>query len=155
MPKPIVNSTNLIFFDHFSAPSSINDPLSGGECLSSFGAPISPDVILGGFNGTAYENSTTLIITFVVNNHKNQKDLGKALAWEKAFIAFMTDYAKSNKDLLKISFSAERSVQDELHRESFTDITTIIVSYLIMFAYITIALGQVNHLDRIMVCRTD
>lgn len=55
------------------------------------------------------------------------------------------------KSNLSMSFSSERSIEDELNRESNADIITILVSYMIMFLYITIALGQVNQCSRIMV----
>ena len=119
-------------------------------CLGAYGGPVAPDIALGGFDGTAYQNATTLIITFVVNNHKNKSKLGKALAWEKAFLEYMKSYKNEN---LTISFSAERAIQDELDRESDTDIITIVVSYLIMFLYITVALGQFTDCNRIMVNR--
>ena len=114
-----------------------------------------PDMVLDGFDGKAYQNATTLIITFVVNNHKDTTKLKKAMAWEKAFIEFMKDYTKDPKnENLTISFTAERAIQDELNRESATDIYTILVSYLIMFAYITVALGQLDCKDcsRLLVC---
>lgn len=114
-----------------------------------------PNLAFGGFEGTAYQNASTLIITFVVKNHKNTTKLKKAMAWEKAFIEFMKDYTKDPKNgNLTISFTAERAIQDELNRESATDIYTILVSYLIMFAYITVALGQLDCKDcsRLLVC---
>ena len=107
---------------------------------------------MGGFNGTAYENASTLIITFVVNNHKDKSKLTKALAWEKEFLKYMHDYVNDpQNDNLNISYSAERSIQDELDRESDTDIYTIIVSYLIMFLYVTVALGQYRDCSTILV----
>ena len=38
----------------------------------------------------------------------------------------------------------QRSVQDELERGSHSDILTVAISYVIMFLYIAIALGEVN-----------
>lgn len=116
------------------------------------GIPINPNIVLGGFNGTEYNMANALIITFVVNNHKDESKNAKAEAWEKAFIEYMKNYvSQSSNSNLTISFTSERSIQDELDRESETDIATIIVSYSIMFIYITIALGQVNSCGRIMV----
>ena len=76
------------------------------------------------------------------------------MAWEKAFLEYMKKYVEegSNKDL-NISFSAERAIQDELDRESNTDIITIFVSYMIMFLYITVALGQFKSFSRILVSK--
>lgn len=68
----------------------------------------------------------------------------------------MKSYVNSTagkNDSLKISFSAERSIEDEINRESGADIMTILTSYLIMFAYVAIALGRFASCDvgRIMV----
>ena len=41
-----------------------------------------------------------------------------------------------------MSFSTERSIQDELDRESQSDIATILISYIAMFLYITLTLGN-------------
>ena len=123
-------------------------------CLAEYGGPVDPNIALGGFNGTAYENATTLIITFVVNNYQDKSKLNKAMAWEKAFLEYMEKYVKerSNKDLI-ISFSAERAIQDELDRATNTDIITIFVSYMIMFLYITVALGQFKSCSRFLVSK--
>ena len=43
---------------------------------------------------------------------------------------------------LEITYSSERSVQDELDRESYTDATTVSFSYLAMFIYIAFALTK-------------
>ncbi|KAK3735159.1 hypothetical protein QZH41_020257, partial [Actinostola sp. cb2023] len=149
------------FHDHVryctSAPSSLSDEKwGGGPCLGENGIPVNPNIILGGFNGTNYNMANAMIITFAVSNHKDESQNARAEAWEKAFIAYMKQYVKDpqNKNLT-ISYSSERSIQDELDRESETDILTILVSYTIMFVYITIALAQVNSCGRIMVCSVD
>lgn len=60
----------------------------------------------------------------------------------------------SNPDNTKhmdVAFKAERSIEDELERETSGDILTIAVSYLIMFFYITFSLGQVSTPSRFLV----
>lgn len=47
-----------------------------------------------------------------------------------------------NTKHMDISFYTERSVEDELMRETSGDVKTIAISYLIMFLYITFSLGQ-------------
>ncbi|XP_068736144.1 NPC intracellular cholesterol transporter 1-like isoform X1 [Montipora capricornis] len=143
------------FHDHViyctSSPTSYDGHLSI-PCLGAYGGPVAPNIALGGFDGSAYNNASTLIISFIVNNHKDKNKLKKALAWEKAFVNFMKDYVSNPKNgNLMISFNAERSIQDELERESKTDVITILVSYLIMFLYITVALGQYTDCSTIMI----
>jgi Niemann-Pick C1 protein len=88
------------------------------------------------------------VVTFVINNHNDDSKNGKAKAWEKEFINYMKNFDDPDLD---VAFMAERSIEDEIERESHADIYTIIVSYLIMFLYITFALGQINQCDRFMV----
>lgn len=140
-------------FDHFLAcvqgPAAINDQTKlNMSCLSDYGAPAFPWVIMGGYDGENYQNATAFVITFVVNNHLDEKLNGKAEAWEAEFIKFMKSYKNTN---MTVSYSSERSIQDELDRESRSDILTILVSYLIMFAYITLALGQFHSFETILI----
>ena len=47
-----------------------------------------------------------------------------------------------SNDLMDISYVSERSIEDEVIRESVGDIVTISVSYIMMFAYVTLSLGK-------------
>ena len=67
--------------------------------------------------------------------------LGPALAWEKAYIDFLKNYKSEN---FTLAFNSERSIQDEIDRESMGDVATIVISYLVMFVYVTLALGDYN-----------
>ncbi len=78
-----------------------------------------------------------------------------AEAWEKVFLEYMKNFTETQK-LLRISgqsdkianftvyYSAERSIQDELNRQSRSDIFTILISYTIMFLYVTLTLGHIR-----------
>ncbi|KAF0046827.1 NPC intracellular cholesterol transporter 1 isoform X2 [Scophthalmus maximus] len=142
------------YHSHFlycvSAPASLNDTtLLHDPCLGTFGGPIFPWLALGGYDDTNYNNATALVITFPLNNYLNDSArLGKALAWEKEFIKFMKNFHNPN---LTIAFNAERSVEDEINRESNGDISTIVISYAIMFIYISLALGHIQSFRRVMV----
>lgn len=46
--------------------------------------------------------------------------------------------------MLDIAFNAERGIEDELMRESVGDLGTIAVSYILMFLYITVSLGNLS-----------
>ncbi|XP_034038558.1 NPC intracellular cholesterol transporter 1 [Thalassophryne amazonica] len=142
------------FHSHFlycvSAPASLNDTTTLHDpCLGTFGGPVFPWLVLGGYDGINYNNATALVITFPVNNYLNDSvKLGKALAWEDEFINFMKNYNNPN---LTIAFSAERSIEDEINRESNSDIKTIVLSYIIMFVYISLALGHIHSCSRLLV----
>ncbi|XP_055386647.1 NPC intracellular cholesterol transporter 1 isoform X2 [Condylostylus longicornis] len=130
------------------------------DCLGAYGGPIDPAIALGGFlekgeqlSGTTdYKKATAVILTFLVNNHHDKNEIGSALEWESKYVEFMEDYIKHNKSAnMNIAFTSERSIEDELNRESQSDVSTILVSYLIMFAYIAISLGHVEHRSRIFI----
>lgn len=65
------------------------------------------------------------------------------------FINFLKNYDNPN---LTISFSAERSIEDEINRESRSDVSTVVISYVVMFVYISIALGHIQSWGRLLVC---
>ena len=74
-----------------SNPSSINASDTFKPCLSQFGGPSSPNVVVGGYSdhspvgaGPPYSNATALIVTFVVNNYLDEAENAKAEAWEAA-----------------------------------------------------------------------
>ncbi|OPJ83373.1 Niemann-Pick C1 protein isoform A [Patagioenas fasciata monilis] len=131
------------------APASLNDTsLLHDPCLGTFGGPVFPWLVLGGYDEENYNNATALVITFPVNNYYNDsRNLMKALAWEKEFIKFLKNYDNPN---LTISFSAERSIEDEIDRESNSDISTVVISYIVMFVYISIALGHIQSCRRVL-----
>jgi len=63
----------------------------------------------------------------------------------------MKNYTAQPHPDIEVAFSAERSIEDELDRESHSDVSTIVVSYIIMFAYIALALGQIRTCSRLLV----
>jgi len=126
------------------------------SCLAKYGGPIEPAIALGGFEtpeggSPKYETSKALIITFLVNNHHNKTNLGPAKEWEKRFVEYMQNWTATMPDWVDVAFTSERSIEDELERGSKSDISTIIVSYVIMFMYIALALGQMKTCDRLLV----
>ena len=126
-------------------------------CLAKYGGPIDPAIAFGGFlksndfnsEKPNYEKATAVIMTFLVNNKHNKSELIPALEWERNFVELMQSYTSANKSsILDIAFTSERSIEDELNRESKSDISTILVSYLLMFVYIAVSLGHVDECKR-------
>ena len=161
------------FLDHFLMcsrnPANPSDGLAPPQsCMSRGGIPVQPYFVLGGFvdeNATHfpkdpdYSKATALVITLLVDNYdihssdpEDQLELRKAMSWEKAFVQFMQNFTSvpENVEHMDIAFNSERSVEDELEKETSGDILTIAVSYLIMFFYITFSLGQVNKVSTFM-----
>lgn len=141
------------YISHFETcvanPTNTNDTL-GLSCLGDYGGTVMPFVGLGGYptptpDRPQYGNASAIIITFIINNHKDAEKNRKAEAWEKSVIDFMKAYKNEN---MTISFTTERSIEDELDRESQSDILTILLSYMAMFLYVTVTLGKYTVFDR-------
>ncbi|XP_011630043.1 NPC intracellular cholesterol transporter 1-like [Pogonomyrmex barbatus] len=67
------------------------------------------------------------------------------------FINFMKNWTATKKPaFMDVAFTSERSIEDELNRESQSDIVTILVSYIIMFGYIAVSLGQIRSCARLL-----
>ena len=56
------------------------------------------------FSGDNYENSTALVITFAVQNTKDEKFQQMALDWEEQFLRLVSSYSSDN---ISVSYSAE------------------------------------------------
>ncbi|XP_076437724.1 NPC intracellular cholesterol transporter 1-like [Babylonia areolata] len=143
------------YLDHLlyclQAPASVADTTALHDtCLGTYGGPVFPWTALGGYNGTDYKDATALVITFVVNNHREEADNEKAKAWEAEFLRFMHNYTQHQPNMT-IAYSAQRSIEDELTRESESDVITIVISYLIMLLYIAIFLGHFRSFSTILV----
>lgn len=136
----------------FLPPDSRRNPtnIKAPSCVKPGAVPlIYPEVALGGF-GSNFSMARALIITLPVNNYNDPSENEDALLWEEGFLNFMHNYSRNHPEL-DIAFKAERSIEDELDRQSQSDIVTVAVSYLIMFIYILLALGDINHCQTILV----
>ena len=65
----------------------------------------------------------------------------------------ITEFMKDNEmeEMMEIAFMTESSIQDELDRSSSGDFLTIGISYLIMFLYISLALGNTSSFSTCLV----
>lgn len=151
LPYTYIDHIDLCFRNPVAMDTTLDIP-----CLGEYGGPILPFTALGGFlNGSQilganppYKDASALVISLVVNNFNDKEKVEKAKAWEEAFLKFIKDY---DNPMMDIAFSAERSIQDELQRESEGDVITILISYCIMFAYIALALGSYTRCSRVLV----
>ena len=114
-------------------------------CMAQFGGPIDPYMVLGAFpthdDVPNYAKAQALVITITIRNHQKGEQLDHALLWEKHFLEYMKTY---HSEWFDVKYRAERSIEDEIERESKSDIKTVLISYLIMFLYIAIALGRIR-----------
>ncbi|KAH9693858.1 SSD domain-containing protein [Citrus sinensis] len=121
------------------------------SCMSAFKGPLDPSTALGGFSGNNYSEASAFVVTYPVNNAVDREgnETKKAVAWEKAFVQLAKDelLPMVQSKNLTLAFSSESSIEEELKRESTADAITIVISYLVMFAYISLTLGDTPHLS--------
>ncbi|KAL2936836.1 NPC intracellular cholesterol transporter 1-like protein 1b [Bienertia sinuspersici] len=127
----------LYCFQHFTSTDT---------CLSAFKAPLDPSTALGGFSGNNFSEASAFVVTYPVTNMVDESSdaNAKAVEWERAFIKLAKEelLPMVQHSNLTLSFSSESSIEDELKRESNADVITILISYLVMFAYISLTLGD-------------
>ena len=119
------------------------------QCLPSFQDPLQPGRVLGGY-GDSIKNlidAKALIVTWVVNNHPQGSE-GEARAedWEKALKheILTSVQAEAQERGLRVSFNTERSLEEELNKSTNTDAKIVVVSYVVMFLYASLALGSAS-----------
>jgi Niemann-Pick C1 protein len=129
-------------------------------CFAPYNGPVLPSVGFGGYlrpgelAGDASDiiKATAVVVTILVDNYLEKDKLALAYEWEKNFIAFMKRWeAESKPDFMEIAFNSERSIEDELDRTSKAEAFTVLISYAVMFVYISIALGRIRSLKTILV----
>lgn len=64
------------------------------------------------------------------------------------FIDFMKNFSSPTMD---IGFTAERSVQDAIEELSEGESLTVIISYIVMFLYVALALGKLKGFKKFLV----
>lgn len=115
------------------------------ECLPDFQQPLSKDMILGGYDPSGgVLDAKAMITTWVVNNYPQSTPGEKrAMDWEKGLQNILRTAQQEAMDRgLRLSFSTERSLEEELNESTNTDAKIVVISYIIMFLYASLALGS-------------
>lgn len=114
------------------------------DCLPDFQQPLDKDMVFGGYKDEDVLTSEALIVTWVVNNHdEGSPGERRALDWEAGLISVLRDAQKEAEERgLRLSFSTERSLEEELNKSTNTDAKIVVISYIIMFLYASLALGS-------------
>ena len=107
-----------------------------GECLPPFGQPIDPKLILGGASGN-WLNAKALVVTWVVDNFNDDR-VHKAEEWERTLRGYLGNLTR---DGVTISYSTGISLEEELNKSTNTDVKIVVLSYLVMFLYVSLTLG--------------
>lgn len=117
------------------------------SCLPEFKQPLKPEMILGGYGESGDPlNAQALIATWVVDNHpQGSEGEAEAMDWENSFKRiFEVVQEEANERGLRVSFNTEVSLEQELNKSTNTDAKIVVISYIIMFIYASLALGSVT-----------
>ncbi|TAQ85978.1 hypothetical protein B7494_g5694 [Chlorociboria aeruginascens] len=115
------------------------------DCRPAFGQPIAPNMILGGYDESGdVADASAIIVTWVVNNYvETSKEVALAMDWEASLISTLLDLqVEAEERGLRLSFSTEISLEQELNKTTNTDAKIVVISYIIMFFYASLALGS-------------
>lgn len=115
------------------------------ECRGEEGLLTEANLVLGGYTDDDITGARAIIMNFLLTNSKDEEAVERAEAWEKEFIKLALNHPLG--DDIRVSFNTERSIGDEIERESDADIDIIIISYAVMFIYISLALGRLSPFD--------
>uniref|UniRef100_A0A6Q2YRP6 SSD domain-containing protein n=1 Tax=Esox lucius TaxID=8010 RepID=A0A6Q2YRP6_ESOLU len=142
--------------DHFIY--CVNSPLSFKDitdlkmsCMADYGAPVFPFLAVGGYESN-YTNAEALILTFSLNNYPRENvKFNIAMEWEQRFLDILKEYQMSPGNPFTFAYMAERSLEDEINRTTAEDIPIFMISYAVIFVYISVALGEYTSFSRILV----
>ncbi|CAJ2505277.1 Uu.00g126710.m01.CDS01 [Anthostomella pinea] len=115
------------------------------ECRPDFGQPIEPNMILGGYkDDSQVTEAPAMTVTWVVNNYPpGNPELAHAKDWERSLKNRLLQAQSEADNLgLRLSFSTEISLEEELNDSTNSDATIVAISYLVMFIYASVTLGS-------------
>ncbi|CAL1681672.1 unnamed protein product [Lasius platythorax] len=146
----IVEGYEVNYLDHlYMCMQNPFNPL----CLAPYKGPIIPAIAIGGFlregefeyDSADYSKATGVILTFLVRNSLKEEDLVPVIKWEQRLLDFMAKWNQDGRpDFMDVAWTTEKSIQDELDRTSKAEVITMVISYLVMFVYIALALGRIK-----------
>lgn len=119
------------------------------ECLPDYQQPLGPQYVMGGVPTNAdgakeYINAKALVVTYVVSDSLDLEVQARAMEWERVLRAYLERLsADAPSDAgLNIAFSTGVSLEEEIGKSSNTDVTIVVLSYVAMFFYIALTLGN-------------
>ena len=123
-------------------------------CFDSIGTPIQINAIFGmqGCEGgeeisecsVCNKTARSMSVTFLLQNDfytNKAAEKWEQEVFQKSILEFNEQEEKNNSDL-RIFYMMERSVSDELEIESAQNVVVVVISYLAMFIYISMMMGE-------------
>ncbi|GLD99513.1 hypothetical protein PINS_up008239 [Pythium insidiosum] len=124
-------------------------------CMDQNGIPVMRNVVFGGLSsdschanpdpcGESTPRATALMVTFLLHNDpENATYTALVEAWEEqVFLRLAAAYEPA--DGMRLAYMAQRSVADSLEVQTKQNAFVVVVSYLVMFLYVSMSLGTFN-----------
>ncbi|CCL99443.1 uncharacterized protein FIBRA_01461 [Fibroporia radiculosa] len=124
------------------------------ECLPDFQQPLAPQYVLGGVPQTdvpsRFLDAEALVVTFVVSDSLDAEEQERAMEWERALRDYLQDLSERapREAGLEIAWSTGVSLEEEINKSTNTDVKIVILSYLAMFFYVSLTLGNGSSVGR-------
>jgi Niemann-Pick C1 protein len=120
------------------------------SCLPDFQQPLAPQYVLGGVpQNPGLENinwldARALIVTYVVSDSLDVATRQRAEEWERALRTYLEHVAEASPRTAAsdVAFSAGISLEEELNKSTNLDIKIVVLSYVVMFIYVSLTLGN-------------
>ena len=119
------------------------------DCLPDFQQPLAPKYVLGGVptkgsDRNAYLEAEALVVTYVVADSLLPEVQEMAMEWEETLKSYLYDLSQraGSEAGLEIAFSTGVSLEEEINKSTNTDVKIVVLSYLAMFLYVSMALGS-------------
>lgn len=129
-------------------------------CMDEIGTPVMKEVVLGGVSvdplqenpdpcGGTVPAATSLVLVVLLENPDDDEYRDRAEAWEKEVFLKIAEEAAARfpNDIqtpMDVVYYSERSVQDAIKQTTSDNEFVVVISYIIMFLYVSMALGRAN-----------
>ncbi|KAI0347172.1 multidrug efflux transporter AcrB transmembrane domain-containing protein [Trametopsis cervina] len=119
------------------------------ECRPEFEQPLAPQYVLGGIpvsetGDKQYLDAQALVVTYVVSDSLDADEQEKAKEWERTLRAYLQELQGriTEEAGLEIAFSTSVSLEEEINKSTNMDVRIVVLSYLAMFFYVSLTLGN-------------
>ncbi|KAI0921783.1 hypothetical protein AcV7_008053 [Taiwanofungus camphoratus] len=146
---------DLQYYDRDTwAPHLLTCANSPVECLPDFQQPLGPQYVLGGIpevhGSKKYLDAEALVVTYVVSDSLDSQEQERAMEWERTLREYLQQLSEKApfETGLEIAWSTGVSLEEEINKSTNTDIKIVVLSYLAMFFYVSLTLGNGSSLGR-------
>ncbi|OBZ70169.1 Niemann-Pick type C-related protein 1 [Grifola frondosa] len=119
------------------------------ECLPDFQQPLAPQLVLGAVpknedDSKRYLDAEAFVVTYVVSDSLDKEEQARAMEWERTLRDYLQQLSERAPEEagLEIAWSTGVSLEEEINKSTNTDVKIVVLSYLAMFFYISLTLGN-------------